>query len=161
MDMDTRKISTRPLVVAPEISLHITPEMIRELRMALGQSLSEFGLTLKRAIDTAARKGYSRQYISALERGDPKFVITREIEGAFWGLAALQDDVPAGVGGAVTVKVLAQPGQIVDGAFLRRSLVSKRCARPGCSVIFVGPGKYHDPECGRAWARERRKAARK
>ena len=131
----------------------VTSNMLKNLRLELAQSLSEFGLTLKRAIDPRAERGYTRQYISRLEHGQD--VITAEIAGAFWGLAGQLDDVPAGIGGAVSVSVLAQPGQIVDGAFIKRSLMSRRCQ--GCNVMFVGPGKFHDPDCRRAfWKRARK-----
>lgn len=131
----------------------VTSNMLKSLRLELSQSLSEFGLTLKREIEPRAERGFSRQYISRLEHGQD--MVTPEIAGAFWSLAGMLDDVPAGIGGAVSVTVLAQPGQIVEGAFLKRSLSSRRCQ--GCNVVFIGPGKFHDAECRRAfWKRTRR-----
>lgn len=155
--MDTARMTQKRVSVSPEFTTAITPQMIVELRKELGQSQAQFGMTLKRAIDPGAREGYSRQYINGLEKGNPKMRITEEIAGAFWGLAAVLDDVPAGIGGAVHVRLLAQPGQVEDGALVKRSLKTKQCARPGCNVKFVGPGKYHDVECRKAWAREMRK----
>jgi hypothetical protein len=127
----------------------VTSEMLKSLRLSLCESGSVFGLTLRRAIDPHVKVGYSRQYISRLEHD--KDIITPEIEGAFWNIATAMDNVPAAVGGAVSVSVLAQPGQITNGALIKRSpcMRSKHCARPGCAVVFVGPGKYHDEECRR------------
>jgi len=93
-----------------------------------------------------------------LEKGKSR--ITPEIEAAFWHLAAAQDDVPAGLGGAVNVRVLAAPGSIPEGVFVPRTVKVETCARPGCSVQFIrthSTQKYHDPECQAAWAKERRK----
>lgn len=125
----------------------ITGEMLRSLRQELGQSLSEFGLTLKRAADPRAERGYTRQYISRLEHNQDQ--ITPELAGAFWNLAAQLDEVPFGLGGAVSVQVLAQPGQIPNGAYLKRSLHAQRCK--GCNVLFIGPGKFHDPDCRKSY----------
>jgi hypothetical protein len=134
----------------PPFVSKITGAQLRELRTTLGESLAVFGLTLKRAIDPKAERGYTRQYISRLENGQD--VITREIEGAFWLIATTFDEVPTGVGSAVYVRVLAQPGQIPDGALIPRGTKTERCARPGCGVIFIktnGRQKYHDPDCAR------------
>jgi hypothetical protein len=122
--------------------------MLTELRTGLSESLGEFGLRLKRATDPRAKYGYSRQYVHRLEHGQD--AITAEIAAAFWNIAAALDDVPAGTGGAVLVRVLAQPGQVVEGAFVPRSARVVRCANPGCAVQFVRTHprqKYHDPEC--------------
>lgn len=134
----------------------ITPIELKSLRLELAMSLSEFGLTLRRAIDPRAKKGYTRQYISRLEHGQD--VITPEIRSAFYSMVAVLDDVPAAVGGAVTVSVLAQPGQVQDGSLIKRSpaMRSKNCARPGCAVVFIGPGKYHDSDCRKAYYKERK-----
>lgn len=135
----------------------VTPEMLVSLRQELGMSLAEFGVTLRRAMDPGVEGGYSRQYVSRLEHG--KDVITPELAAAFYNIAAVLDEVPAGLGGAVHVRILAQPGQLVDGAFVPRSARAVRCVRPGCNVLFVRVHprqKYHDPECGDAWRKERR-----
>lgn len=144
-------------IVAAEFSSTITREMIRELRQALGQNMVEFGWTLKRAVDPKAKRPYSRQYIHGLETGKGRYPITPELEAAFWNIATALDDVPAAIGGAVSVLVLAQPGQVSPGTLVKRSLKEKRCKRPGCAVVFIGPGKYHDEECRKAWAKEKRK----
>ena len=134
----------------------ITPQILIDLRREFGQSLTEFGLTLKRQIDPRAKRGYTRQYISRLEHGqDP---ITPELAAAIYNLAARLDDVPAGIGGAVSTTILCQPGQVTPGAFLKRTLTSKRCA--GCNVIFIGPGKFHDAECRREYWKRARKEKR-
>lgn len=70
----------------------ITSTMLRELRLGLSESLAEFGLTLKRAMDPRAEKGFTRQYVSRLEHGQD--AITAEIAAAFWNIAAAMDDVP-------------------------------------------------------------------
>ena len=128
-----------------------SPNMLKQLRQGLNLSLSDFGVILRRAIDPRATKGFTRQYISRLEHGQD--AITPEIESAFWNIAAVMDDVPAAVGGAVTVSVLVQPGQIENGSLIKRSpaMRSKHCARPGCAVVFIGPGKYHDDDCRREY----------
>jgi hypothetical protein len=156
--MDEIELLKPSVRVAPEIGTKINGASIRQLRLHLGESLSKFGLTLKRAIDPKATKGYSRQYISKLEQGnDPKFTITPEIESAFYVISQALDGVPAGTGGTITVQVHALPGQVQEGAYVKPSLRTKSCARPGCSVVFIGLGIYHNTECQRAWAKERRK----
>jgi hypothetical protein len=137
------------------LETRVTPEMIRSLRNELGESLTEFGWTLKRAVNPKASRPYSRQYIERLEKGKDR--ITGKLAAAFFEIAGAMDDVPAGVNGAVSIRVLAQPDQIPDGTLIKRTMTAKRCARPGCAVVFVGYGKYHDPECAKAWRRERRK----
>ena len=134
-----------------------SPNMLKQLRQGLNLSLSDFGVILRRAIDPRATKGFTRQYVSRLEHGQD--AITPEIESAFWNIAAVMDDVPAAVGGAVTVSVLVQPGQIENGSLIKRSpaMRSKHCARPGCAVVFIGPGKYHDDDCREAYYKETRR----
>jgi len=133
----------------------VTPEMIFSLRTELGQSQAEFGWTLKRAIDPRATRPYSRQYIDRLEKGKDR--MTPKLVAAFFEIAGVMDETPAGVNGAVSVRVLAQPGQVPEGALIKRTMTAKRCARPGCNILFVGNGKYHDPDCARAWRKERRR----
>lgn len=133
---------------------------IRKIREYLGQSLSEFGLTLKREIDPKEKRGFSRQYISALENGKEGFCVTKEIEAAIWNLQTAIDDVPVGIGGAVSVPILAFPNQIPEGSYLPRTAVAVRCARPGCPVVFVKTHpsmRFHDSSCARLWKRERRR----
>lgn len=129
----------------------ISGEIIRNLRVDLGESLSQFGATLKRAINPRAKKPYSRQYISRLEHS--KDIITPEIAGAIWSIATAFDDIPAGIGGAVNVGVLAAPNQIPEGAYLPPTALAVKCARPGCAVIFIKDHpfrKYHHPDCRKA-----------
>ncbi len=139
------------------LETQVTPQMIYSLRSELGQSQSEFGWTLKRAINPMAERPYSRQYIDRLEKGKDR--ITPKLVAAFFEIASVMDEVPPGVGGAVSVRVLAQPGQVLDGALIKRTMQTKACARPGCKVVFIGPGKYHDPECAREWRKARRRLA--
>lgn len=127
----------------------------------MGESLSQFGLTLKRAIEPNAEEGYSRQYISRLEHG--KDVITPQLSYAFWHLATVLDDVPAAIGGAIRVTVLAMPGQVPDETLIPRNAKVATCARPGCNIPFikVHPFQaYHDKECQQEWANERKRLAR-
>jgi hypothetical protein len=154
-----QKITT--FVVGVEVNERITGAMLKQLRMELGESLSEFGLTLKRAIKPNERIGFSRNYIWKLEKDDPKFQITEEIQAAYSLLAEARVLGTVGIGGAEYVSVMAMPGQVGEGAFVKRSLRSKKCERPGCGIVFLGPGKYHDPECQRAWAKEKRKVGRR
>jgi transcriptional regulator with XRE-family HTH domain len=153
--MDTDTQSQQDL----RLETRVTPADLQRLRKELGQSLAEFGLTLRRAIDPRAERGYTRQYISRLEHGQD--VITPEIVGAFFQIAGVLDDVPAGVGGAVTVRVLAAPGQVPEGALIPRGAKVVRCARPGCNVLFVRINplqRYHDPDCRRAAQEAKRRA---
>ena len=137
------------------LETQVTPEMFYSLRTELGQSLSEFGWTLKRAVNPKAERPYSRQYIERLEKGKDR--ITQKLVAAFFEIASVMDEVPAGVGGAVSVHVLAQPGQVIEGALIKRTMQTKACARPGCKVVFIGSGKYHDPECAREWRKAKRR----
>ena len=143
--------STTRVKTQVSLETNVTPEMLRELRELLGESLAQFGIRLARAIDLKAQP-FNRQYISALEKGKPGFRVTQQIAGAFWHIAGALDDVPAGTGGAVLVKVLAAPGQVVEGAFVPRSAKVVKCFNPTCNVQFVKTHprqKYHDPECKR------------
>lgn len=138
----------------------ITGEQLRELRQYYGESLSQFGLRLARAVNPTAQRGYSRQYISGLEHNKPGYRMTPEIEAAFWSLAQALDDVPAGIGGAVHVSILAAPGQVPDGAYLPPSAQAVKCARPACRVVFVKDHprrKYHHPDCQALHRQEIRK----
>lgn len=137
------------------LDVHLTPEDFESLRKSLGFSMREMAEALSRSIDPKAKVIWSKQYYSGLIHG--RFAITREMQAAFYNIAAVLDDVPSAIGGAVTVKVLAQPGQIVEGSLIPRGAISVRCARPGCSVMFVKTNprqKYHDVECQRLHARD-------
>jgi hypothetical protein len=152
-DMDMAKKTVQKAAEKIIFESRVDGAMIAQVRRELGQSLSEFGLTLKRMVDPRATRGFTRQYISRLEHGLD--IPTPEISGAIWNIATAMDDVPAGTGGAVMVMVLAQPGQLHEGTFIKRTMQEKRCK--GCNVIFVGPGVFHDPECRvQYWKRTRR-----
>jgi transcriptional regulator with XRE-family HTH domain len=129
---------------------NLTPFMLKSLRQVLSESLAEFGLTLRRAIDPHATTGFTRQYISRLEHGQD--AITPELAAAYWNIAGVLDDMPAGAGGAVIFQFMAQPGQVPDGVvpMLSRGAKVIRCGRPGCPIWFVKTHLrqiYHDPEC--------------
>jgi transcriptional regulator with XRE-family HTH domain len=144
-----KKVDESPKPTSDIFSVKITPEMLVSLRRELQMSLTEFGTELARAINPQ-HAPFTRQYISRLEHGKDR--ITPELVSAFYNIAAVLDEVPAGIGGAVSVTCLAQPGQHIDGAFIPRSAEVCKCARPGCAVRFVRTHprqKYHDPECRR------------
>src|SRR5512135_1087431 len=81
----------------------VTGEMLRELREYMGLNLSQFGLALKRSLESNAKKGYTRQYIDRLERG--KDAITPRLAYAYYSISSALDSVPAGYGGTVTATV--------------------------------------------------------
>jgi hypothetical protein len=140
------------------MSHSVSPEDIKELRLALSESLAEFGLSLKRAIDPRAEIGFTKQYIFRLECGKNK--ITPELAEAFYMLAGSLDEVPAGTGGMTEIQVLGMAEQIRAGTVIPRGTVSRHCARPGCPVWFIATHprqKYHDPECAKMAAKNRRK----
>lgn len=125
----------------------VTPEMLVELRARLGQSLTEFGETLQKAIPSRKRP-FSRKYISALEHGRER--ITEKITGAYYEVDGRSKSIPAGTAGGVIYNVVGQPGQLENGDFIPRSARSIQCSRPGCTVRFIKTHprqKYHDPEC--------------
>lgn len=140
-----------------QLEPRVTPELLKDLRRRLGQSLTEFGWTLKRAIYPKADQPFSRKYISALEHGRER--VTEKIAAAYYEIDGVSKEIPAGIAGAELVKVLAQPGQVIEGALIKRTMQTKACARPGCKVVFIGLGKYHDPECAREWCNARRRQA--
>lgn len=128
----------------------ITGAEIENLRQAFRESLSEFGVRLKRAINPKAPDGYTRQYVSRIEHG--KDVITKEIEYAYWEIKRGIDRSTVGEAGAVLVYVKARPNQVPEGALIPRSAVAMKCFNPTCSVVFIKTHprqKYHDPECKR------------
>lgn len=81
-----------------------------------------------------------------------------ELAHAIDTMAQIMDGAPIGIAGAAYIKVLAQPGQFSDGVYVKQSLVEKHC--PGCGMKFIGPGKYHDPACGREYRRKIRHIAK-
>ena len=131
-----------------QLEPRVTPEMLIDLRRRLSQSLTEFGWTLKRGIDPKTKRAFSRKYISALEHGRER--VTEKIAAAYYEIDGRAKAIPPGTAGAEIVKVIAKPGQVIEGAFIPRSAKTMRCARPGCAVQFVKTHprqKYHDPEC--------------
>ena len=143
--MDTETTTEKQV----QLETNVTPQMLLELREVLNESLTQFGIRLARAIDPKSEP-FNRQYISALEHGKKNFRVTPQIAAAFWNIAAGLDDMPAGVGGAVLVKVLVQPGQVPEGAMIPRTAKAVKCWNPACAVVFVKTHpnqRYHDPEC--------------
>ena len=140
------------------MTMTVTPEMIRMVREALGQSQSQFGETLWTAIHGPRRNGqlpYSRGYISKLERG--KKEITPQIARGVLAIVARldgADEVQAWAREAEGLLAVHElpPGTVVLGQ-------ARRCALPGCPVVFVPTHprqKYHSRECARS-ARQLRK----
>jgi hypothetical protein len=126
----------------------VTPQMIAQLRADRGESMEEFGLTLKRAIEPDAREGFSRGLINNIEKG--RQPISRQVQKAFWIIAGAVDGVRAEVAGKVMIRVMGRPGQIPDGALLPPSAKAVRCANPECGLWFVKTHpfqRYHRPEC--------------
>ncbi len=156
MSVDTLN-NRRTITPALDMSYHINGRIVSDLREHFHESLAQFGERLGRAVDPTGKTKYSRQYISAIEHDKPGFRITKEIEGAIWSMAAVLDDVPAGVGGAVSASVLAAPGQVPDGTYIPPTAQAVRCARPGCRVMFLKVNhfqKYHHPDCRKAHREE-------
>jgi len=117
---------------------------LKELRLSLSESFRVFGITLKRALDPQARRGFSKAYIIALESGKRK--ITPDIEIAFWRIAAAHDGVDPTTATASALTVYATEN--IGGALVTGKAVP--CARPGCPVKFVKTNpaqKYHSPWC--------------
>ncbi len=131
--------------------LGVNGEMIRSLRKGLDQTMAEFGVTIKRAVDPGAQYPYTRQYVYRLENELDD--ITPEIAGAINAIASAYDEMPAGVGGTVNALVMVAPGQIPEYTYIPPSARAVPCARPGCPVTFLkdNPGrKYHHPDCKEA-----------
>ena len=139
----------------------ITPTAIREIREALEQSQREFGETLWQAIHGPRRNGelpYTRSYVSKLERGQKPItiVITRGI----LAIATRMDGIDEIQARAREVDGLLAINELPDGTVILGR--ARRCANPGCPVVFVPTHprqKYHSPAC-RAQARARRKSRR-
>ena len=150
---DVKKASLSDLSAVWDIEYElvaIKPELLENLRnKILDETLEEFGKRLASAIHPY-HKPFTKQYIHRLENGHDR--ITPEIEAAYWNIVTALDDVPVGIGGAVNVNLLAQPNQIIDGAFISRTARTMKCANPKCAVIFIRTHprqKYHDPGCRR------------
>lgn len=136
--------------------MEITPESIRSLRkFVLEETLEEFGKRIACAI-VPNKRPFTKQYMHRLENGMDR--ITPEIETAYWNITTALDGVPAGTGGAVDIRVLAQPSQVVEAAFVPRTAKMMSCANPGCAIQFIRTSprqKYHDPECRKEYYKTR------
>ena len=139
----------------------ITPTAIREIREALEQSQREFGETLWQAIHGPRRNGelpYTRSYVSKLERG--RKPITIVITRGILAIATRMDGIDEIQARAREVDGLLAINDLPDGTVILGR--ARRCANPGCPVVFVPTHprqKYHSPAC-RAQARARRKSRR-
>jgi hypothetical protein len=135
---------------------HITPESLRELRSARGESLAAFGRVLARTIDPAGRP-YSKTYIHLLENA--RKPITPEIAQAVAILGAMLDGAPETQARARSVTILSThdlpPGTI-------NTRPARPCRLAGCRAHFLPASPrqlYCSPEC-RAAAYRRRNAGR-
>jgi hypothetical protein len=146
-----RKPNQKPAVEHNEggqFRRNVTPQMLAQLRRDRGESMEEFGLSLKRAIEPDARDGFSRGLINNIEKG--KQPISKTVQGAFWAIAAAVDDIDAEIASKVVARVLARPGQIPDGALIPDTAKAVRCANPACGKWFVRTHpfqRYHSPTC--------------
>jgi hypothetical protein len=146
-----RKPNQKPAVEHNEggqFRRNVTPQMIAQLRRDRGESMEEFGLSLKRAIEPDARAGFSRGLINNVEKG--KQPISKSVQEAFWAIAAAVDDIDAEIASKVVARVLARPGQIPDGALIPDTAKAVRCANPACGKWFVRTHpfqRYHSPAC--------------
>lgn len=112
-------------------------------------------------LSTLANKSpaWSAKYVHSVYHGYKSCQASPSFARAVWALAETVDDVPSGLAGSISVSVLALPGQIPNGSFIPHSARAVRCARPGCSVVFVKTHptmKFHDSDCARLWKKERR-----
>ena len=139
----------------------ITPTAIREIREALEQSQREFGETLWQAVHGPRRNGelpYTRSYVSKLERGQKPITIV--IARGIIAIATRLDGADEIQARAREVDGLLAINDLPDGTVILGR--ARRCANPGCPVVFVPTHprqKYHSPAC-RAQARARRNSRR-
>lgn len=146
-----RKPNERAVVEHSEagaFARNVTAQMVAALRAERGESMEEYGLSLKRAIEPDAREGFSRGLINNIEKG--KQPISKQVMEAFWTLAAAVDDIDAELATKVVVRVLARPGQIPDGALIPDGAKVVRCANLACNHWFVKTHpfqRYHSPAC--------------
>jgi hypothetical protein len=139
-----------PEIIETLTTQEVVYQDVRALRYALGQSLTEFGWTLKRALEPHAKRPYTRQYISRLEHGQDR--LTDEIIAAYQNILGQLKKQPAATAGTIPAQVMVMPGQIPEGVIplLLNTSQVVQCARPGCPVWFVKDHhwkKYHDKEC--------------
>jgi hypothetical protein len=124
----------------------VTAETLSAIRADLGQTMREFGLTLKRVLEPGAAHGFSKNYVSMMERGAAR--ITPRIARATLVLMAMLDGVDEVQARAQPVKVLAVGN--IDGAIVFGD--ARPCALAGCRVRFVPRSwnhAYHSPACKR------------
>src|SRR3972149_5378046 len=115
-----RKNDTR-LEQAP----NVTPEQLRAIRAEYGQSLAQFGVTLRRTLKPNVGTGFSREYVRQLEVG--KKPITGKLARAALILGAMIDGVDEVWARARPVEVLAMndiAGALVTGE-------ARRCCLAG------------------------------
>jgi hypothetical protein len=124
--------------------------------MNLSDTMKSFE-TLAEDLSRVARrdKPWTKKYVHSVYHGSiapsPEFV------HAVTALAQLVDGEHPGVAGAERVWVMANPGEVLQGALIPAGAKTIKCARPGCPVWFVRihpRQKYHDPSCGIAARKE-------
>ncbi len=130
-------------------ALGVLPEHVAEIRTQLGQSLAQFGWTLRHTVDPKLPddEAFSKAYISALEDGSR--AITEEIARAILVIGAVLDGADPVKAAARRVTVLATHD--IEGAVVLGD--KKKCAYPPCQVWFVPTvpwQKYHSLACGHA-----------
>lgn len=132
------------------------PSNLKAIRTALGQSLREFGRTLKKAVDPSDTIGYSNSYIIQLEDGRRN--CTPELERGYRRIAAAFDETDPDLATAKAVTVYATSD--IGGALVMGE--ARQCARPGCPVKFVPTSnfqKYHNRRCRDLNAAQHQKGA--
>lgn len=101
---------------------------------------------------------WTKKYIHSVYHQYKGFVeVSPQFAHAVERLRQMAQHVPAGQAGTVYFHVLAQPDQLQDGVVIKPSVKSHKCARPGCAVVFAGPGLYCTVECRELWAKEKRR----
>lgn len=103
---------------------------------------------------------WTPKYVYGVYKGYKTCKASPAFGRAIMALGEVVDSTPVGVAGAQYIRVLVYPGQVPEGALIPRSAKVARCERPGCPVVFVkaSPGqRFHDPECQKLWAKEKRK----
>ena len=108
-----------------------TPLDAKSLRIALGQTAKEFGLTLRRATHPRATRGYSHAYVIMIEHG--RKPLAGAILAAYLRVRAQHERRNPEIEAAVRCEVLAQTD--ISGALVVGE--PRLCARPGCGVRFI------------------------
>lgn len=120
---------------------------LRQVREELGESLSEFGMTLKRAAYPDSYVAWSKQYIYRLENDQDR--ITDQIAYGAMSLAA-ELDGQCRLKAAIPTTVYAAPGQIPEHTHILPNAKVIKCYRPACPIRFIQTHprqKYHTGEC--------------